>query len=454
MSLYQKTRHIWLSMTKNRSDFAKNFIKAATGSFGIKVSSISLAFVTSLILARLLQTKDFGIYTYALAWANLLSIPATLGFDKLLIREASVYKARAEWTLMRGILGWTNSIVLIASTGLAILAGIAAWIIYGSSNPLTMWAILVGLFALPINSLRNVRLGAMQGLSKVVLAMVPELLVSPIMILGALSGWQLLYDNQERVLWILGVRIMAIAVSFALGARWLYQSIPAQVKQASAQYNARTWLTSSLPFMFLGVTEIINSQGDILMLGVMKDVSVVGIYGVVSRISILVIFIQAAVNNVLGPIIASFYADNKLADLHKIIVKSARIVLLISLVVSSILFLFGRSILSSFGSDFVIGYSALLILTIGQLFNSALGPVGLLLNMTGYEKLTAISIFSSAIINIILNLLLIPKLGINGAAIATASSITAVNFFNMFLVSQKLKMTPFILDIIKLKSAK
>ena len=440
MSLYQKTRSIWASATKNKSDFAKSFIKKASGSFGVKICGVGLAFVTSLILARLLQTKGFGIYTYALTWASLLSIPATLGLDNLLIREVSVYNVRSNWGLIKGILSWANLIVFVSSGILATIAAAVAWLIYHSANSLTAWAIWIGLIGLPINSLRNIRLGAMRGFNKVVLASIPELLISPLLIIGSLGFWSLLHGENNGVLWILGIRMLAVVLSFFLGIRWLYQIIPPAVKQATAEYRVKNWLQNSWPFMFLGVTEIVNSQGDILMLGAIKGVEVVGIYGVVSKISVLVIFIQGAANNALGPIIAGLYAENKMTKLRQVLIKSARIVFLVSLLTSGFLFLSGRGILSFFGSDFIAGYGALTILTVGQLLNSMFGPVGLLLNMTGYQKMSAISVSSCAILNLILNYILIPKFGINGAAIATSSSIVAVNLFNVLIVNKKLKI--------------
>ncbi len=440
MFLQKKIRDVWSSITQKRSNFAKSLIKAATGTFGVQIASVGLTFLTSLVLARLLETKGFGIFTYAMAWATLLSIPATLGLDKLLIRQVSVFSVSSDWGLLKGILSWANGFVLLVSLGLAAFAAIVAWLVYHSSSPLTVWSIWVALISLPINSLRCIRVGAMQGFNKIVLAMFPELLISPILVLGALSIWQWMQGQDNSVLWILGIRIVAITISFILGAIWLYQAVPQQVKKADAEYQPLIWFKSSLPFMFLGVTEIINTQGDILMLGAIKGVEVVGVYGVVSKISIVVIFIQGAVNSVLAPIIASFYVENKVKQLQQLVAKSTQIVLLFSLAISIILILFGKFILSFFGSDFVIGYESLIILIFGQFINAALGPVGLLLNMTGYEKLTAISLGGSVILNIFLNALLIPIFSINGAAIATATSIIAANLVNMFLVNYKLKI--------------
>jgi O-antigen/teichoic acid export membrane protein len=452
--LQKKIKSLLSLVSRDNSDLTLRLIKAATGSFGIRILYVGLTFILSLILARLLETKGFGIYTYAISWLTILSIPATLGLDKLLIREISKFLVRSDWGLLKGILSWANLTVLLTSVGFAIIACLVAWFIYYPSNSITVWAIWLALAALPIYSLVNIRMGAMKGFNIVVISMMPELLIPLIQVFFAIPVWSLLKGNSNNVLWILGIRLIAIALSFILGAILLYRAIPLQVKRTLASYQTSAWLKSSLPFMFLGATEIINTQGDILMLGAIKGVEVVGIYGVVSKISTLVIFIQGAANNALGPTIARFYAENKTAKLRQLVIKSTRMVLLVSLVFCVFLIVAGKLLLSLFGSDFVTGYESLVILTLGQFIGAAIGPVGLILNMTGYERFAAISIGFSAILNVILNAILIPKFGINGAAFATAASITVVNIANMFFVKRKLSISSVLLDVINPKITK
>ncbi|MCK5230488.1 MAG: polysaccharide biosynthesis C-terminal domain-containing protein [Desulfobulbaceae bacterium] len=64
------------------------------------------------------------------------------------------------------------------------------------------------------------------------------------------------------------------------------------------------------------------------------------------------------------------------------------------------------------------------ILAAGQLINAAMGSMGFLLNMTGYERDVARTLLMTAGLNILLNLALIPTFGMAGAASATAVSLT------------------------------
>ena len=71
-----------------------------------------------------------------------------------------------------------------------------------------------------------------------------------------------------------------------------------------------------------------------------------------------------------------------------------------------------------------------------------MGPVGLLLNMTGHERETAKGVAISAVLNMVLNFLLIPRWGITGAAVATTVSMIAWNLLLAWQVNTKLTIQP------------
>jgi O-antigen/teichoic acid export membrane protein len=93
-----------------------------------------------------------------------------------------------------------------------------------------------------------------------------------------------------------------------------------------------------------------------------------------------------------------------------------------------------------FGPDFRVGSSALVILAAGQFVNAAVGSVGYLLVMTEYHKIVLNITVLSAFLNIALNGILIPRLGILGAALATATSIITFNILSMLAVRKKLQI--------------
>ncbi|MBS1270306.1 MAG: hypothetical protein MAG794_01261 [Gammaproteobacteria bacterium] len=89
--------------------------------------------------------------------------------------------------------------------------------------------------------------------------------------------------------------------------------------------------------------------------------------------------------------------------------------------------MFGKLLLSIFGGDFTAGYTSLTILAAGQLFNALTGSVGSTMMMTGHQQPAAWLMIQAALLNGVLNLLLIPHFGIEGAAFATAVATVAWN---------------------------
>jgi O-antigen/teichoic acid export membrane protein len=95
-----------------------------------------------------------------------------------------------------------------------------------------------------------------------------------------------------------------------------------------------------------------------------------------------------------------------------------------------------------FGSEFVVGATILITLSIGQFIHVSCGSVGYILSMTGHEKLFRNVILVSAAINIILSTLLVQLYGSLGVAMATAFSLSLWNILALYLIRKKLGFWP------------
>jgi O-antigen/teichoic acid export membrane protein len=439
-------KKINLSQSNSLKD---RLVKATIGSFGLKVSATALAFFLTFLFTQLLGSEGLGTYSYATTWANILSIPATLGLDNLLVREIAIYEAQSSWGLMKGILSWSNRIVLVISVTFAVVAAVTAWVLKGTSDPAIATAICLALITLPISSLRNLRLATMKGLHHIVKGQMPEMLFSPLLLILSMVGLYWLLPKYFNVNIVLVAKIAIVIFTYIIGVVWLWQALPKQVKNVAPQYEVRRWMRSALPFMFLGTIILINSRVDIVMLGILDGVKAVGIYTVIAGISQCVTFVYYSANNSFAPSMAGLYAQGNIEQLQRVINKSVGLVFLASAIVSAILIGFSHWILLIFGAEFTTGQTAMIILIVGQLLHAMHGPAGILLDMTGHEKYTAIAAGSSAILNICLNALLIPHWGINGAATATTISLIMVNIADIILVRTKLKLSVTLFGSIK-----
>ena len=112
------------------------------------------------------------------------------------------------------------------------------------------------------------------------------------------------------------------------------------------------------------------------------------------------------------------------------------------------LLLLGKDLLNWFGKpteNYALGYTTILILAFGQLFNVAVGSTGYILTMAKKESLVMISIVTGIIVNVLLNYFLVPIMHIEGAAIATSASIIVWNIMMLIFVKTKTKINPTII---------
>jgi len=135
-------------------------------------------------------------------------------------------------------------------------------------------------------------------------------------------------------------------------------------------------------------------------------------------------------------------------DLQQIFVLSSWALIAYSIPVFAGIVLGGEYLLAIFGEAYIEGYEVLVVLSVGQLFNALAGPVGLVMTMTGHQLKSTYILSLAAVINIVLNVLLIPILGLVGAAYATAIVTVAWNLAMLMYVSSQLNLNPSVLCVI------
>ncbi len=419
-----------------------HLIKDAAGTFWLRIVGTGLMFLASVILARLLGASGYGAYAYAMAWIMVLGIPASLGTGELLVRELAIYRSSMEWGMLKGILQWASRAVILASLGIAIVAASVAWLLSEALTPVII-TFLLALLLLPINTLSGVRLAAMRGLNRIVIGQIPILVVRPVLFIVLLGSAYLLLGHAITPTGAVGLYIIGVLVALWVSGRLLNHYMPSDAVKAQAVFQPRTWFNSMIPFIVISGMYVVNNRADVIMLGAMSGVQSAGVYAVASTGAELVIFVLATVNLVIAPTVASLYKTGDRKRLQQVVTKSARLVLLATLPLALALIMFGHwFLLVFFGAEFTEGATALALLSLGQLINAAMGSVGLLLNMTGYERKTAIGVGLAAVLNIILNALLIPLWGLNGAAIATFTSLVAWNVLLFIQVYKNLRINP------------
>lgn len=402
----------------------KHLFKRAAGTFGLRVASMSFAFVMGIIHARLMGSTGSGIYDYSTSWVYLLAIPATLGFDGLLGREITLYQIESAWDKLKGIKRWAGFLALLVSAGLALMAGTIAWHSSSDSPSQLIWAFGIAMATLPLLSLRIIYRGTMRGLNKIVVGLMPEMIWAPLMQLIFVGLAVVLLPGGLTASWAVAAFSISTGLSLIISILVSNRVLPTEVTKATPSYQRLGWVKCAFPFMLLESLNEINGRVDILMLGNLDGVSAAGIYNPVNRGSLLIMFAIMAFKGPLSPTIASLFAKGELQELQHILTKTARAILIVSGTITFLFLILGRQYLLIYGSEFTEGLGALNIRCLGLFVYSVVAGLSpMVLSMTGYARVNAMSSVLAAGINISLNALLIPLYGVSGAALATTISL-------------------------------
>ncbi len=405
-------------------------MRSAGVTAGLKIGATLIAFGASLIYARALEPHGYGLYAYVMAWAALLTVPAGLGLPAYLIREGAKAPASLRW-----LCRWADLRVLASGLVAGILLACAVFLPQAAE---ARWLFVIAAPLPLLNNLGSVRRSLLQAQGRVARAQWPFLILGPLLMLAVLAGlwlWRGRLYPIELVAAITGAALLPLAVNqFQLSRA---TSRPGTEKHPSVRVRA------ALPFMWLGMLYLVNNRVDLIMLGSIKGAHDAGIYAVAARAGELITFFTLAASMVLAPRIARLYHDGEHALLQRLLSASTRRVFLLSAPLA-ILFIVAAHPLLHFlyGSAYAEGAIALQILAGAQLLAISSGPKGTVLNMTGHERLSALGVGLSLILNIVLNAALIPFYGVEGAAIATGTSLVLLNLLFWYWLRRRLGLRP------------
>lgn len=437
--------HLWAAL-RGETGIAAQLIRGVSGSGLLTIVNTLATFATAVLLARLLGAEDYGIYAYAISWVALLGVFAKAGIDQVMIRNVAVYHREHDWAHIRGMIRFGLAAIATAGMLCALGAAAIAWVLHGDA-PQMREALWIACLLLPLQAMAVPFGAAQQGLRQVVFAQLPGLLIVPVTFLAATGSLYLLAAGTATAHQALALRIGAVALGLVSAVLLLERGLKRAGRPESLPdptYQARQWWKSAAPLVLMGSMFMVNANADILMLGSLAGAREAGVYKVATRGAELLTFSIAIVSAPLGPIIARLHAERRHQSLERVVRTVAWIAFIPTAALGAFFLSSGTIFLSLFGAEFSgpESVSALCALTIGQLVLAAAGPVGLLLVMVGQERFAARSIAVGAIANIGLNAVLIPLIGILGAAVATTCSTILMTFMLVIFSAKQLRINP------------
>ncbi len=416
-----------------------NLTKGAKGgaiAFFLKTISTGLAFVNQIILARFLGAGGIGEVLLAISIVKVFGLIGKFGMEEAMMRVIPSYLEKDDDARLRGALSFALSFCFILSIVLALLVwSCSRFIAIGMFHSEVLSRILpFAAVAIPLSVMYEVIGGMLKGFKETLRALLPQFVFSLIVRIVIFLYLSL---KVSEPLYAIYAYIAGEMLALILAAVFLYQK-NIRLKKVTPIREYGKIINIAYTMIFTGFTVYLFTQADIWIVGMLTTTEDVGIYGVTAKLVTLIAFPIGALSAIIPPLISSIHTSGDLDELRKVVRGSARWTLSIAMPIMLVLILEGDIILKyAFGEKFIFGYTALLILTIGQAINTGSGLVGFFLQMTGghkvYMKITII--FSIA--NVLLNFLLVPRFGINGAAFSTAICLAMINIVSVCVVYKR-----------------
>lgn len=214
--------------------------------------------------------------------------------------------------------------------------------------------------------------------------------------------------------------------------------------KASTEANIKALLRIGIPLLVTAVSFFVLSQADVWILGIYRTEGEVALYGSSQRLMKITAMTLVVVNEVVAPIVVELNAKKEYSKMQKILQTLAFVAVVPALVSMFVFVVFGEDIMSIvYGEYYMSAAVLLIILSIGQLFNSFTGSCGLTLVMTGHQDWVMFSSLITGILAIVGCILVVDDYGVEGVAIVMVSSLVLQNVVMLLMVKYKLSIWTF-----------
>ncbi len=403
----------------------------------LRMLGVLLFFLTTLFITNSFTPSIVGMYDFSRSLLIFLGTIAVFGMQQSVIYYSGYLASQNNLGYIKNIYLKMVAIVFF----IAVLMNIGLYII--SSELLQGW------ISIPIDAITEktfpaiffygvtmLNIDAFRAIDKIYLSEVFRNILRYLFFF--LATMFLFYSENSD--WLIEAFLLNFVLLAVISTFFLFRNFHTQFEKKEflgEQMTFKAIVRRSAPMAISAASFLLMQSLDVFMLTRLTDYETVAYYSVAIKLTLLVSIVLSSVNAVIAPQIAEDFAGQKMQLLKTKIKRSTRLILLITLPIIIFLGLFAMLILSFFGEGYQVAYNSLLILLGGQVINAFCGSIGVYLNMTGKQKVFQFILLSALAINVLLNYILIPLYGMNGAAIATSTSMIIWNLSAVIYIYRK-----------------
>jgi O-antigen/teichoic acid export membrane protein len=380
-----------------------------------KGSGAGAALGLNILLARLLVPDLSGLLFFCIALATFASLVSRMGLDVACLKNISALPEEQQ----RSYLDRALILTLLANIPTIIIGALVVQFSPSTQADLTAATALFAIAALSL-SLTNIASETLKARHRT----------------GEGLFWQTVFQPALTLALIvlLGSELQIVVTCFAVShvLAMLGSTCRARKRLQPATGRARVaWrdmLMLGTPLMLIAVMNSVIELSDTLLLGMLRSAGEVSIYYVCAKVAALSTTLLFIINGTVAPDISRRWAHQDHAGAFAVVRKYSRFMLGLAALILLGIGLLHDYILAVFGEQYrEQGAFALLVLASGYFFVLAAGPLGIFMTMTGHHRQYLHNNIATCALNVLLNLLLIPRYGVNGACFATAVALAMKN---------------------------
>ena len=405
----------------------------------IQVAGAGLRYGSSLLFARWLGASDYGNYAYAIALAQILSVFGALGLPSGVLRFVPDYRARRDWPRLRGLTRRARQLAAAAAIACAML--VSGVLVIARPANLSFAALVAGVWLTPIMALSALESELSRSLYSVGLSYALPMIVDPLVSI-ALALAVMRTAGYLTAALAIGARCAALALTLVMQVAGSEAAMPEPARNCEPASETTLWLRVSFHLLLVGAYSIVISRADVLILGLFHPTKDVGVYSAATSTAALGSLFLIAANSRGGPMMSAMFAGGDKSGLERVVHTLTSWAFWPSLAIALVMWAGGGRILALFGPGFSAGYATLAILMIGQVVNSGAGPVLLLAAVTGHQAAAARVFGWSALTNVAICFVLVPRFGLLGAALASSATMALWNIWLHQVMTRNLGIRP------------
>lgn len=410
------------SVTKDDGDEAtRTLARQGSVTFGGDVIKKVFGFVIIAVITRLVSPSVYGLFIIASSLVLFIQTVAGLGLPRAIDYYVPQYLSDGDEAHARGVIRTASVIVLASSTVVASLLVVSRTAIASVFNePALGIALLLLAVTLPMLAVYNVLLASFNAIKRLKYRVYMRDIVRPTVRLLVTA---VLLVVGYGLLGIVTGYIVGLLVATIVGSLLLVRNATGLVRGPSPLVNPKPLLWYSTPLAIAGLIYVILGQIDYFIIGIFATSEGVGIYRVGYMLAANLLIVFTAVSPVFKPLIAEVRLDDDAVQRHYR--TATRWVAGLTLPLALTVSLGANAYLSLIFTDqYAAGTVAVGILAFGYFVNVVCGgPDGALLQGLGYSRLVFFNTSLLLALNLVGSLVLVPRFGITGAAMGTATAL-------------------------------